>query len=82
MTVHVAEAADIHENVETELLACREDARHLVVASAMTQPQVNNFAPSRLARRFNSFAKLPVGIMTMGVEQRGRQFDLHRIAVE
>src|ERR1019366_7590349 len=67
VAVHVAEAADVHENVEAELLAGGEGTRQFVVASAMAQAEVDDVAAARLACCFNRAAKLPVGIMTKAV---------------
>ena len=44
MAVHVAEAADVHEDVEAELLARAERAQHLVVAATVAQSEVDNLA--------------------------------------
>jgi hypothetical protein len=41
MAVHVAEAADIHENVEAELLSGGELAGQFVVLAAMAQAEVD-----------------------------------------
>src|ERR1017187_10323046 len=69
VAVHVAEAADIHEDVEAKLLAGGEGTRQLVVASAMAQAEGDDFAAARLARTFNRSTKLPVGVMTVAVEE-------------
>ena len=53
MPVHVAEAADVHENVEAELLSRGKRTRHLVVLAAMAQTDVDDLAAARLARRFD-----------------------------
>src|SRR5580658_10744653 len=76
MAVHVAEAADIHKNVEAELLAGREDAQQFVVTSSMTQAEVDDLLAMRLPARLDHFANLPVRIMTVRVDERGREFDL------
>jgi hypothetical protein len=49
MAVHVAEAADVHENVEAELLAGGKRAQQFVVLPAMAQAKVDDFAAPRLA---------------------------------
>jgi hypothetical protein len=41
--VQVAVAADVHEDVEAELLPGGEGAGEFVVASAMAQPEVDEF---------------------------------------
>src|SRR5208337_4894464 len=81
MAVHVAEAADVHEDVETELLARGEGTQQFVVAAAMAQAKVDDFAAARLAGRLYRFAKLPVGIMTVAVNERRGEFDLERVII-
>jgi hypothetical protein len=49
VTVHVAEAPGVHEDVEAELLAGAEAAQHFVVLAAMAQAKVNDLAPESLA---------------------------------
>jgi len=53
VAVHVAEAADVHENVEAELLARGKRAQQFVVLAAMAQAEIDDFAAPRLARRCN-----------------------------
>jgi hypothetical protein len=60
--MHVAKAADVHQDVESELLANAESAQHLVVAPTVTQATVNDFAPPRFADLFYSSAYLPIRI--------------------
>src|SRR5208337_5674172 len=74
--VHVAEAADVHEDVEAELLAGGEGTRQFVVLAAMAEAKVDDLAAARLARCFNCSAELPVGIMALAVKQRAGNFDL------
>ena len=70
MAVHVAEAANVHEDVEAELLAGRKGTRQFVVAAAMAQAKVDDLAAARLAGRFDRLAKLAVRIMAMAVKER------------
>src|ERR1700674_3426466 len=77
--VHHAKAADVHQNVEAELLASGERTRHLVVAAAMAQAEVDDFATARLARGSDCLANLTVGVMTVAVQERGGEFDFERI---
>ena len=81
VTVHVAKAADIHEDVEAELLASGERTRHLVVAAAMAQAEVDDFAAACLARRFECLAKLPVGVVAVAVKERGGEFEFEGVGV-
>ncbi len=79
VAVHVAEAADVHEDVEAELLAGGERTRHLVVAAAMAQAEVDDFTALRFASRSDCLAKLPIRIMTVTVQERGGKLDLERV---
>jgi hypothetical protein len=49
MAMHVTKAADIHENVETELLPGAEAAQHFIVLAAMAQAKVDDLAAKSLA---------------------------------
>ena len=80
--VHVAEAADVHEDVEAELLAGAEGAQHFIVPTAVTQTQINDFLPDRFSRGLNGHAKLSVGIVGVLVDQSGGQFHFDRFMVE
>ena len=51
MPVHVAEAAGIHQYVESELLPRAESSQHLVMLAAMPHPQIDNLPPTPLSRR-------------------------------
>ena len=48
MAVHVAKAADVHQNVEAEFLPGAVGARDFIVTAAMPQPQVDDFAALRV----------------------------------
>ena len=48
MTVHVAEAADIHQNVEPQTLPGREFAQQFVMPAAMPRTQGNDLIAPRL----------------------------------
>jgi hypothetical protein len=76
MAVHVAEAANVHEDVEAELLAGAEGAQHLVVASAMAQAGSDDFLAPSFRNVHNDAANLAVRIRTMLVEQCGYEFDV------
>jgi len=77
--MHVAEAADVHQDVEAKLLARGKCTRQFVVLPAMTQPEVDDLAAARLAGRFDLPANLAEGIMTVPVNERGGKFDLERV---
>src|SRR5260221_12489890 len=82
MAVHVAEAANVHQDVEAELLAGAESAQHFVVASAMMQARVNDLLPSSFANVRDPVANLAVRILAMLVKQRGSELDVQRFVVE
>ena len=46
VTVHIAEAADVHQDVETECLAGSERTQELVVFAAMAHTKINDLLPS------------------------------------
>jgi hypothetical protein len=48
MAVQVAVGADVHQNVEAELLSCTPGAQQLVVGTAMARTQVNDLLASLL----------------------------------
>src|SRR5690242_12307255 len=60
MTMHVAEAADIHQNVEAQRLARCELAEQFIVTSAMTDAQVDDLRATPLAQRAHLLPNLPV----------------------
>ena len=79
VAVHVAEAANIHQDVEAELLSGAEGPQHFVVAAAMAQSQVDDLAANDFARGFDRQANLAIGIVAVLVNQRSRQFDLEQL---
>ncbi len=53
MAMHVAKAADVHQDVEAELLSGAEGARDFIVTPAMTQAHLDDLAALRLRQRAN-----------------------------
>src|SRR5208283_3847942 len=47
MAMHIAEAADVHQDVEAELLPGAEGARNFVMTAAMTQAQIDDLSSLR-----------------------------------
>ncbi len=82
VAVQVAIGADIHQDVEAELLPGGESAQKLVVLATVAQAEVDDFVAPRLAQTFHRLANLPVGMMAMLVEQRGGEFDLEGLVFE
>ncbi len=76
--MHIAKAANIHQNVEAQPLPCRELAQQLIMPPAMPQPQVDNLIPPRLRQRSNMVPNLPEGIMASPIKQRRRNLHLQR----
>src|SRR6185437_15161960 len=76
MTMHVAEAADIHQNVKAQRLAGCELAQQLIMTYAMMNAEVDDLRAARFAERANLPPNLPVGIMTGAVQQRAGNLHL------
>ncbi len=75
MAVHVAEAADVHENVEAQGGAGVEGAEGFVVAAAVAQAQLDDLVDAGFGQSGDQVADLPVGVVAGGVEQRRGQLD-------
>ena len=82
MAMHVAEAADVHQDVEAELLSGAERTRNFVVAAAMPQPQLDDFAAPLFGHAGDNVPDLTIRVMRVLIEQRCRQFNLQRIVVQ
>ena len=82
MAVHVAEAADVHENVEAELLAGGKRPQQFVVLAAVAQAEVDDLAAARFARCLDRLANLPVRVVALAIEQGRSEFDFERIGVQ
>ena len=81
MAVHVAEAADVHQDVEAEALTGAEAAQELVVASAMLCAEVDQLGYARGAERGDVAAELAVGEVAVRIEERCGQLDLEGLVV-
>src|SRR5438874_1192743 len=71
--MHVAEAPQVHDNIEAQALPGSEGTQHFIVASAMPKAEVNDLAPARLLQRFDFPPQLTIWIQALLVEQRCRQ---------
>ena len=80
MPVHIAEAADIHQDVEAKRLTRGKATQQLVVAAAMAHAEVDNLSPLRLAQSGDAIPYLPEGIMAGAIEQRGGDLGFERRA--
>src|ERR1019366_2298257 len=76
MAVHVAEAADVHEDVELEALAGGEGTGQLVVAAAMLCAEGDEFGDAGGGEGGDGALELAPGVVALGVEETGGQFDL------
>ncbi len=80
--MHVAEAANVHQDVEAEVLPGAEGARNLVVTAAMLQAQLDQLPALRFGKSFHDVANLAVRMMRVLVEQRGSKLDFERLIVQ
>src|SRR5450755_3591718 len=71
VAMHVAEPADVHENVEAELLSAAIRPRDLIEPAAMAQSQVHDLTAPRVGHARDYFANLPVRVMRILIQQRG-----------
>ena len=82
VAVHVAEPANVHQDVESELLPRGKSAQHLIVFAAIAQAEINDFPASCIPRRNHRLANLPVRIMTVLVKERRCELNLDFILIE
>ena len=82
MPVHVAIAAQVHQDVEAELLSGAERAQYFVVLAAMPQSEVDDLAANVFACTLDRLANLSIGIMAVLVNQRSGQFHFEWFSVE
>ncbi len=75
MAVHVAEAADVHEDVEAQGGAGVEGAEGLVVLAAVAEAEVDDLGDARGGKPGDEVADLAVGVVAGGVEERGGELD-------
>ena len=82
MAMHIAEAADVHQYVEPELLAGTECAQHFIVLAAMAQSEINDLTANDFTCGCDCLTNLPVRVMTVFVDQRRSQLDFERLFVK
>src|SRR5262245_61308285 len=82
MTVHIAESANIHQDVESELLSGAERSWHLIVLTPMAQAEINNLLPFFSSARPERLTNLAIGIMTMLVEQGSCELNFQRVFIQ
>ena len=75
MAVHVAEAADVHEDVEAEGGTGVKDAEGLVVFAAVLQAEFDDFRNARGWKAGDYVAYLTIGVVAGPVDQGGGEFD-------
>src|SRR5262249_503892 len=76
VAMHVAEPADVHENVKAKALAGLESTWQFVMRPAMAQAQVNDFTALGATEPLHPLLHLAVGMMASGIQQGRRQLDL------
>src|SRR5207248_10548156 len=69
VAVHVAEATDVHENVEAELMPGAEGPKHFIVLAAMAEAEIYDLAADNFACGRNGLANLAIRIMTVFVDE-------------
>src|SRR5581483_10096670 len=82
VAMHIAKAADVHQDVEAELLSGTESTRHLIMLAAVAEPEFDDLAMHLGAKRVEFIANLAIRIVTVLIKQRGSQFQLKRIVVQ
>ena len=75
VAVHVAEAADVHEDVEAEGRSGVEGAEGFVVLAAVAQAELDDLGDVGGGEAGDEVADLAVGVVAGPVDQRGGQFD-------
>ncbi len=75
VAVHVAEAADVHEDIELEAGADVEGAEELVVAAAVLGAEGDEFGAAGGGQGGDLFAELAVGVVAVRVEKGCGEFD-------
>ncbi len=75
MAVEVAEAADVHEEIEAEGGAGVEGAEGLVVGAAVLEAERDDLRNLRGREAGEEVADLAVGVVAGGVEERGGELD-------
>ena len=78
MAVHIAEAPDVHEDVEAQGGAGTKGAKKLVVAAAMAGAEVDDFGDARGGEGCGEVANLAVGVVAGRVKECGGELDLER----
>jgi hypothetical protein len=69
VTVHIAKAADVHEDVESEAVACTEGSEKFVVTPAVPGPQPDEFGKAVGAEGGDVVAELSVGVVAVRIKK-------------
>ncbi len=75
VAVHVAESADVHEDVEAECRSGVEGAKSFVVAAAVAQANLDDFGDAGGGKRCDEVADLSIGVVASPVDECGGQFN-------
>ena len=78
MAVEVAEAADVHENVEAQRGAGMKGAERFVVPAAVLQAELDDFGVRAAGRPATRVAELAVGVAADGIKERRGELDFER----
>ena len=76
--MHVAEAADVHQNVEAQAVRRGKGARQFVMFAAVLRGQRDDLRDAPLAQRGHGIAHLAEAVVRVWVQQRRGQVDLQR----
>src|SRR5207244_11997720 len=82
VAVHVAEATDVHENVEAELMPGAEGPKHFIVLAAMAEAEIYDLAADNFACGRNGLATLAIRITTVVVAESGCRVAFQRHSFE
>jgi hypothetical protein len=72
MPMHIAESADIHQDVKAKLLTRAKGSLHLIVTSAMPHTDIDNFVTNCFSGSLDSLANLAMGIMSVLINKSRR----------
>ena len=81
MAVHVAEAADVHEDVKAQALPGGEFAQQFVVAAAVARAQGDDLVAACFFKRPDVARNLTIRVVAGAVEQGGGEINFERLVL-
>ena len=63
VTMHIAEAANVHQEVKAQRSTGVEGAKRLIVPPAMPQPKLDDLVDARFRKSGPHIARLPVRVL-------------------